>query len=343
MTKQRIEYVDAAKAIAIILVIFAHCHYMIEFPRLGNLIYSFHMPLFFIVSGFFLKEMTTKRAIGKYSSAYLWPYLVLVISSILLETAISYWKSGGAGFNLAEKILGLIYGNPYQRDEVMFGKLYGVSNAWFFLAIFWACSILSTSMHYLKKEEVVLMSLLSLGFGAFVSRKIQLPFEISAGLTAVAYIYIGKVFAIYHVINRIENIRLSLLGLAVFVFVLLSNAGRVAMNISYLGYSVFGLFCSVVGSIFILFLCKHFDLKGGWIGRNTLYVFVAHSLIQCLEKALNLDFTFTEFSILNLFFNAILDIFGALLLGYFLQYTHILEYKKLFKQHEHYNIDRVLK
>ena len=103
MTKQRIEYVDAAKAIAIILVIFAHCHYMIEFPRLGNLIYSFHMPLFFIVSGFFLKEMTTKKAICKYSSAYLWPYLVLVISSILLETAISYWKSGGQDLTWLKK------------------------------------------------------------------------------------------------------------------------------------------------------------------------------------------------------------------------------------------------
>lgn len=103
MTKQRIEYVDAAKAIAIILVIFAHCHYMIEFPRLGNLIYSFHMPLFFIVSGFFLKEMTTKKAICKYSAAYLWPYLVLVISSILLETAISYWKNGGQDLTWLKK------------------------------------------------------------------------------------------------------------------------------------------------------------------------------------------------------------------------------------------------
>ena len=93
--KKRIDYVDAAKGIAILLVVFAHCHHMNEIPRLGNLIYSFHMPLFFIVSGFFLKEMPIKKALGKYSAAYLWPYLVLGLSSILLETGISFWQNGG--------------------------------------------------------------------------------------------------------------------------------------------------------------------------------------------------------------------------------------------------------
>ena len=67
--KNRIHYVDAAKAIAIILVIIGHCYWISVIPRLGYLIYSFHMPLFFIVSVFFLKNLTVKNAIEKYAKA----------------------------------------------------------------------------------------------------------------------------------------------------------------------------------------------------------------------------------------------------------------------------------
>ena len=48
--KQRLDYIDAAKAIAIILVIIGHCYWVGAVPRLRNIIYSFHMPLFFFVS-----------------------------------------------------------------------------------------------------------------------------------------------------------------------------------------------------------------------------------------------------------------------------------------------------
>lgn len=54
--KQRLDYIDAAKAIAIILVIIGHCYWVGAVPRLRNIIYSFHMPLFFVVSGFSLSN-----------------------------------------------------------------------------------------------------------------------------------------------------------------------------------------------------------------------------------------------------------------------------------------------
>lgn len=76
-TKKRIEYIDAAKAIAIMLVIIGHCHWLGAIPRLGNLIYTFHMPLFFMVSGFFLKDLPIRDAFVKYAKAYLWPYLMI--------------------------------------------------------------------------------------------------------------------------------------------------------------------------------------------------------------------------------------------------------------------------
>ena len=57
MNKDRIEWVDYSKAIAIILVIVGHAisEYSLDFPILEKVIYSMHMPLFFLLSGYVFK------------------------------------------------------------------------------------------------------------------------------------------------------------------------------------------------------------------------------------------------------------------------------------------------
>lgn len=49
--KNRIEYLDIAKAIAIFLVVVGHAALTFDKPYWRIAIYSFHMPLFFVVSG----------------------------------------------------------------------------------------------------------------------------------------------------------------------------------------------------------------------------------------------------------------------------------------------------
>ena len=51
-----LHWVDAAKGIGIILVVFGHLLYGSDVPLLNRFIYSFHMPLFFVLSGFLQKE-----------------------------------------------------------------------------------------------------------------------------------------------------------------------------------------------------------------------------------------------------------------------------------------------
>lgn len=62
---KRDDAIDIAKAIGILLMILGHCHGIPWILR--NFIFSFHMPLFFIFSGFFYKtpqnmnEMVKKK------------------------------------------------------------------------------------------------------------------------------------------------------------------------------------------------------------------------------------------------------------------------------------------
>ena len=60
MTKKRIYQLDAIKGVAIILVALGHCIYVFgsnifALKLLDKWIYIFHMPLFFLVSGYLFK------------------------------------------------------------------------------------------------------------------------------------------------------------------------------------------------------------------------------------------------------------------------------------------------
>lgn len=52
--KKRNEQIDVARGIAILLVILGHSFYSIEAP-LNKIILTFHMPLFFFLSGLVAK------------------------------------------------------------------------------------------------------------------------------------------------------------------------------------------------------------------------------------------------------------------------------------------------
>lgn len=53
--ENRIDWVDISKGLGIILVIIGHCVYL--GGLIHNWIFSFHMPLFFILSGIFIRKI----------------------------------------------------------------------------------------------------------------------------------------------------------------------------------------------------------------------------------------------------------------------------------------------
>lgn len=80
---KRIHYLDYAKGIAIILVVLGH---IFSGGNVKTYIYSFHMPLFFIISGYLFNYSNVKsfkEFINKKIKAYLIPYVTFSIINIL--------------------------------------------------------------------------------------------------------------------------------------------------------------------------------------------------------------------------------------------------------------------
>jgi fucose 4-O-acetylase-like acetyltransferase len=90
MYKERIEWIDVAKAFAIIFVFIGH--WQIPDNRLAIFAYNFHIYLFFILSGFFAdkyNELSFKFVIIKLTKSLLVPLVFLGIVNILYFSILS--------------------------------------------------------------------------------------------------------------------------------------------------------------------------------------------------------------------------------------------------------------
>lgn len=83
---KRIEYIDIARGIGILLVVMGHNDFAVVSPFMYKLIYSFHMPLFFFLSGYFLNtamgfwEFFKKRFNGIMKPYFFTIFLIYFIS-----------------------------------------------------------------------------------------------------------------------------------------------------------------------------------------------------------------------------------------------------------------------
>ena len=88
MTTERYNWIDWAKAIAIFLMVIGHQYYPTGGINLlsKNVIYAFHMPLFFFLSGFLVKKNNTnyKQTTVHDIKSLIIPYVFFNLASYLL-------------------------------------------------------------------------------------------------------------------------------------------------------------------------------------------------------------------------------------------------------------------
>ena len=77
-SRKRNQALDFAKGLAILLMIYDHI------VGTGKLITSFHMPLFFIISGYLMKEGRVRETISKKSKGLLLPYVKYNVLAVLV-------------------------------------------------------------------------------------------------------------------------------------------------------------------------------------------------------------------------------------------------------------------
>ena len=144
--KQRLAFIDRAKGIGILMVVFSHLSSMTGF---GNRLWSWYNPfmltLFFMISGGMRRNRESGKAfpafVRRRAHALLLPYFVFDILALGIQTVLNYWR-GGVPEAAAKLQIGL---------ERIF-TLQGLGPDWFLPVLFFAELLLDLCLRYGRKS-----------------------------------------------------------------------------------------------------------------------------------------------------------------------------------------------
>lgn len=172
--------VDIAKSIAIILMVVGHAPNLNEVLR--NFIYSFHMPLFFILSGYFYRRKDIKKLAKSNAIKLVIPYFVVSFIGIALLVFSPNFKN-----NVCEKVVAIIMSNGVQ----WFGNWVPHNGPlWFLLALFWCCLFYQYFDRY-SKHTVLWTCILSY-VAFFIGKHLtNIPLGILSGFCVLPFYAIG--------------------------------------------------------------------------------------------------------------------------------------------------------
>lgn len=292
MAKERIEYIDNLKAIGICAVVLGHCSHSLNIlpHQITSFIYLWHMPLFFIVSGFFIKQLSFKSAILKHFQ-YVHAYIVASIVTLALVTIISILGDRNIFEVIKNLIISILWGSGASRNTELLGELPSIGPVWFLLALFWACSIYSFLCYKINDYYSLFIICVALWlFGTTTINYIRLPFSIQPGLCAILYLYVGDLIRRYSIFEKFRSLDSIAKLSAIFIILYCCLKGSVVMVVGNFGLHLTSVLASILMIIWLGNLVSRRKLMGGGkIGQNTLYILIGNQVVDYLNWNLELS------------------------------------------------------
>ncbi|MGB1249760.1 MAG: acyltransferase family protein [Candidatus Promineifilaceae bacterium] len=298
--KSRIQYIDIAKGIGILLVVFGHSRLVLDTKgELFNVIFSFHMPLFFFLSGiFFNPTITFPNLLARRAKSLLRPYFVT-----LFLVGIGYYVLSGP-FSLGQFLYGILYGvgatiawGPF----VTWGPLWFLPHLFLIFVVAWLLLRLLglTSESGIGRKYSLLAALLVIGvvvIGRFWQITIQfnnqplilwgLPLGLDIVLITTAYFLLGY-FSRQHLAKQLAQPKWLLLSAALFIGLHAYFNLTIDFNIRQYDHLVISTVQALAGIHLVLATSQLIAQYGGWLsnglrqlGERSLIIFILHGYIQ---------------------------------------------------------------
>ena len=283
---ERKHYIDIARGVAIILVVMGHAvnEYSLNSEPLEKIIYSFHMPLFFIISGlvFRVKDGDTFPAFfKKRSKGLMLPYLLFAALITLANIAQSViLKAPSAFFDLLKTKSGIIH-------TLLLTNHGAFSNLWFLPSMLVAQALLFIVLKYVKnKYAAAALCFLPSIIVIFISPKISLPLCFESAVVSVMYLYAGVLANKTEFVEKSKYAKLIIFAVIFALYSAIYLTKMYELRLSYyevqFGSPLLFLATSFSGSMLVIELsyiikhCKILEI----LGRYSLYIFGFHYIIQ---------------------------------------------------------------
>ncbi len=229
MEKTRIATFDILKGIGILLVIIGHTF----MKEIGLFIQAFHMPLFFIVAGYFFKYQPFLLQVKRDFRRLIVPYLFVVITITIIDSLKRYWQTGVVDFNIRT-----LYecGTP----------------AWFLLALFGSKLLFNLVYRYTERHYLLVAFSLS-SIPCFITHFMEISpaFAIGSSICGLFFYAFGYHIKCNESFLKLDKYRPYVLVLALFFWLNTSIFGAVDMH-----YSIFKLWIiDFIGACSGVYLC----------------------------------------------------------------------------------------
>lgn len=302
MTKERNVTIDVMRGITIILVVVGHLIKYESYPF--KLIFSFHMPIFFLLSGYCstLKMLEAdKLSFGK----YVWKkiksiYIPMLIASFLVNLVL------GTTENVTSAPLKFIY-SP---------------GDWFLQTLFWSDMLLFAFIALCRRfDRSSVRIILPVAFIAIATQILTLsrvewapvnkylPFHIGYVSVSFAFVLIGYLIAVSR--GRLSELQylkdsgncdnvqadkkkkydfiLAVLLVLMGIVFLAYTKNNIVVNIAttYIGSNYIMFFAMALYMIYLVYVLSkkiavlpHVQKLLAFLGRNSLFVYLMHSLVH---------------------------------------------------------------
>ena len=245
-------------------------------------IFSFHMPLFFILSGYFYKEdFEFKKRLKKDFSRLVIPY---IFTATILFLEICLRAIANKSFQVM--LIGLVkvfWGSGSPHASYFFANIPSIGAIWFLLALFWCKTVYNYIIcNYFHNNHYHVIVIVSSVLATLIDRYIiNLPFGILPGLSAMLFFYIGDIIK-KRVINHYLNLNFLII-LCLVCWILSICYSHIWMVACYYGIYPIDILGACGGTAFVYWLAKiitttRFSSLFSWFGVNSLIILCFHLL-----------------------------------------------------------------
>lgn len=233
--------IDITRGIGILLMIIGHCS--LFGGTLRYVIFSFHMPLFFIFSGYFYRNKPVMDVVNSGIDRLVKPYLIF---AIITEVLLRLLNMKGCITGITEILFA--HGGP--KHTLIFPTETSIGAIWFLMAIFW-CKIFYNGIYKICKNNIYMSAIIAFAISwlAIYVRKslLNLPFGLLTGASGLAFYSTGPILR-----NTSSNYSYATIAIW-FVAVLIHKTNVDMVNFDYLFYP-FDFICAIGGSLFVFFI-----------------------------------------------------------------------------------------
>lgn len=325
MAESRTDWIDISKGFGIILVVYGHVVRGIDNSSLAineeffhisdTFVYSFHMPLFFFLSGIFfeksIKKYTSKGLFIEKCKTILYPFIIWSLLQTIIEFGLSRFTNGNVEFN---NILTCIF-----RPRAQF---------WFLYALFFINVINIILFSFFKKKWLIISLIIAIIYYEY-------PINLSVFSSTFKYLIFFNLGILIsnHLLNNILLKQISHFKNLILILIIF-----IIVEYLYIIYSLDILFKllipPILGIVVIISISYLLDERKACsnhlssLGKNSMYIYILHILVASGTRIILTTLFHIDSTILHIIIGTLMGIYIPYLVTKFFKNNKF--YLKLF-------------